>query len=257
MSRTLKILLVVAALALGASVYLQRARQAPPPLPLLGMNENPCSAFDRTSGQARWRYDWAEICRFQDANSRLDKQGHRPQLVMIGDSLTEYWNISDPEIVQRGIAGQSSDHVFLRFRQDAVNLQPEMVHILVGTNDIAGNTGPATPDRVIGNIRSMVEIARANGITPIIGTLPPAREFAWAKHNDPNPWVDILNQKIRALAESKGIALAEYHDALAGKPDVFDQALFDDGAHPNEAGYARMKPVLDAARSASTLRKDN
>lgn len=252
MSHTLKLILIAAVFVIAAAVYVQKNR--PVPLEQIGMRDQPCESFDPSSDAQRWRYDWAENCRFAASNAKLKTIGSNPQLVMIGDSLTEEWASAPQEWVRRGIAGQTSANVLLRFRADVIALRPQLVHILVGTNDIAGNSGPVTPDHVVGNILSMVEIARANDIVPIIATVPPARFFPWAPHVSPNPWVDRLNVRIKQLAADEGLVVADYHSVLVNDAGTLDESLFPDGAHPNEAGNARMKQVLDKALAQALQR---
>jgi lysophospholipase L1-like esterase len=241
-------LLMAAAIAafalLFAAFRFYDERQTPP---RIGMSDAPCAQFDPGKDRHRRFYDWANLCSFEKANSRILRSGALPKIVLFGDSLTWRWNIAEPEIAKRGIPGQTSAQLLLRFRSDVVALKPQAVHILVGTNDIAGNTGPSSPGRVAANIASMVDIAQANGIVPILATVPPARSFSWADGLKPYPWIDRLNAQIRALARERELALADYNAVLVGPDGRFRPGLYEDEAHPNLAGYARMRPVLDEA----------
>lgn len=247
MPRFTKFLLVFAIVIMAGSVIFNAFRPASAPLPPIGMVEEPCEAFDRTSDLVSRNYDWADLCHFEAENATFAWADGRPRIAMIGDSITKFWRTMDPAVVRRGISGQTSAQVLLRFRKDAVELDPDIAHILVGTNDIAGNTGPGTPDRIVANIASMADIARANGIRPILATVPPARDFSWAPDVPPNPWIDRLNAKIRDYAAREGLAMVDYHAVLVDDSGDFDASLFDDGAHPNKAGYARMEGLLDEA----------
>jgi lysophospholipase L1-like esterase len=245
MLRALSFLLAAAALAivlLWLTMRFYDFRMVPP---RIGMSEAPCAQFDQANGQHQSHYDWAKLCTFEAENAQIAKSGTRPTVVMIGDSLTWRWDIAQPGIVMRGIPGQSSAQLLVRFRQDVVALRPQVVHILVGTNDIAGNSGPSNPQRVIANIASMVDLAQANGIVSIVATVPPAKSFSWAGGIKPYPWIDRLNAQIRELAKERGLLLADYHAELVGSDGRFRSGLYEDEAHPNRAGYARMRPVLD------------
>lgn len=215
------------------------------------MTDTPCTATgEPVTGRAG--DDWAGLCHFRAANRALMASGQRPDVVLIGDSLTRGWAKIDPQRfaggrVNRGIGGQTSQQVLLRFGADVVALRPRAVHILVGTNDVAGNTGPTTLDNTQANIAAMVAIARANGIVPVLATVPPASDFYWASGLPPGPWIGRLNAWLRAYARDNGIALADYAAVLADPDGTRRPALYADGAHPGAAGYAAMVPVFDAA----------
>ena len=142
---------------------------------------DPGAQAARLEREARERADdWAGLSRYRAANASV----RRPELVMIGDSLTEIWQLAIPEmfgaaIANRGIAGQTSPQILRRFMQDVVDLEPRAVHILCGTNDIAGNTGPNLPQDYQRNIRAMVQLAAANGIDVLLGSIPPAASIFW------------------------------------------------------------------------------
>lgn len=209
----------------------------------VGMRETPC-AENGGPVTGKGRDDWARLCAYRKLNSQLLESGEKPALVMIGDSITAYWPIDGKIIVNRGIGGQTSAQVMLRFQQDAVALKPQAVHILVGINDIAGNAGPVSPDMVKDNIRAMVEMAQAHDIAVILGTVTPARGYPWKPRIDAGPWIDILNRWIARYAREEDIVLADYHAALTGKDGKIREDLFRDSVHPNEAGYGAMIPVL-------------
>ena len=217
-----------------------------PPAPL-GMSEAPCAKFDPENERHRQFLDWADLCAFEADNARIASAGSRPEVVALGDSLTWRWEIAEPGIMKRGIPGQTNAQLLVRFRSDVVALKPRIVHILVGTNDVAGATGPSSPQRVIANLSNMVDLAQANGIVPILATVPPASSGVWRNAVQPYPWIDRLNAQIRALASERNLVLADYHAVLVGPDGRFRAGLSEDEAHPNLAGYARMRPVLDAA----------
>ena len=174
----------------------------------------------------------------------------------MGDSITECWSATTPDAfsgdrVNRGISGQTTTQMLARFRQDVVALRPRVVHIMAGTNDIAGNLGPTTIDDIEANIRSMADIARANGIRVIIASAPPAARFGWRPDIDPVAPIAELNRRLKAWAAQQGFVYADYHAALADERQGLPPALAADGVHPNAAGYAKMQPITEKAISAA------
>jgi lysophospholipase L1-like esterase len=195
--------------------------------------------------------DWAGLCRFRDANAAVAGSGMRPKVVFMGDSITENWLLGDPEFfgndnVNRGISGQTTPQMLLRFRADVVALHPAAVHILAGTNDVAGNTGPSTVADFRNNIMSMVEIARANGIDVILGSIPPAASFNWQPAIDPVPRIRELNAWLEQYAAENALGYIDYFTPLAGINGELRAELGNDGVHPNRDGYAIMRRLVDA-----------
>ena len=171
---------------------------------------------------------------------------------MLGDSLTEGWMAADPRlftngVINRGISGQTSAQMLVRFRQDVVDLKPAAVHILAGTNDIAGNMGPTTLQDVVANIRSMIELGREHHIRVILGSVLPAQRFDWAPELRPAPQIAELNRLLTALARAEGITFVDYYSAMANPAGGLDPVLANDGVHPSKVGYSRMRPLLDRA----------
>lgn len=205
-----------------------------------GMSESPCTA----SGKPISGSDWGQLCIHRAANEQLIEKERYPKVVMIGDSITERWPMPDSGFANRGVGGQVSGQALLRFRQDAIALKPEVIHILVGINDVTGIYGPESPEMLQDNVRSMVELARTHGIPVIIGTIGPAQDVDWRPSVDRRKWVPFINGWLRRYAEEEGLVLADYHAVLAGKDGGMRKELFADTVHPNEAGYAAMKPVL-------------
>mgnify|MGYP003387793321 CR=1 FL=1 len=210
------------------------------------MTDTPCNEKGQSiTGKAR--DDRASLCLNRKANARIAGQSPPPRIVLIGDSITAGWKTDNTEIVNRGIGGQTSQQVLARFRQDVVGLKPRFVHILVGTNDIAGNTGPISPEMFMNNVQSMVDIARANGIEPVIGLVTPARQYDWVPGFSPSPWITRLNAKLKDYARENDLVVADYQPVMTMPDGGIEETLFSDGAHPNKAGYARMLPVLNKA----------
>lgn len=197
------------------------------------------------------RDDWAWLCRYADENRAVLAAG-RPQAVFIGDSITEGWLQADPGFfargnLDRGIGGQTSPQLLVRFWQDVVALHPAVVHIMVGTNDIAGNTGPTSAEAWRGNIRAMVALARANGIAVVLGSILPADRFGWRPGLAPAQQIIALNRWLKSYAGENGLVYADYHAALADPGGGLPPELSGDGVHLNAAGYALMRPIAERA----------
>lgn len=197
----------------------------------------------------RLRTDWAQLEQYRDANRRLPPPGAaRPRVIFLGDSLTQSWDLAglgldQVELLNRGISGQTSPQMLVRFRQDVVDLRPAVVHILAGTNDLAGNTGPTTLEAIEDNVSSMAEIAAANHIRVVLGSVLPALDYPWRRGLEPAPRIVALNGWMRAYARRRKLVYADYYSALVDSRGGFKSALADDGVHPNRAGYAAMEPI--------------
>jgi lysophospholipase L1-like esterase len=194
--------------------------------------------------------DWPGLCRYRAANESLLASGVSSRIVFIGDSITENWALADPQffaggIVNRGISGQTTPQMLVRFRADVIALKPQVVHIMAGTNDIAGNTGPTTSQDVKNNIVSMVELARANGIRVVLASIPPAAEFNWRPQLKPVPQIDALNSWLREYATQNRLQYIDYHTALVGSSGELRAELGNDGVHPNRDGYRIMRKIVE------------
>jgi lysophospholipase L1-like esterase len=199
--------------------------------------------------------DWPYLCRYKAENAQVIASG-RPGIVFMGDSITEMWQLIDPtmfndKIVDRGISGQTSPQMLVRFMQDVVSLRPRAVHILAGTNDIAGNTGPNAPEDYKNNIKAMVGLAKANGIAVILGSIPPANPSIWRPDLKPGPQVVALNTWLREFAAENHLGYVDYYSALVDGEGGLKSSLSPDGVHPNRDGYALMKPLAQAAIRAA------
>jgi len=204
--------------------------------------------------------DWPNLGQYRDANRTL--QGVSPKAVFIGDSLTEFWLAGDPGmfryglvsggVINRGISGQTSPQILLRFMADVIQLKPAVVHLLCGGNDLAGNTGPTTFADYQNNIIAMVTLARAFDVQVILGSVTPAGSFAWRPGIDPRARITEINAWLRALAAERGLVFADYHSALAAPDGSLRAELTRDGVHPTAAGYDVMRPIALAALTAAT-----
>lgn len=197
--------------------------------------------------------DWPYLVRYRDANARLVPTPGQPRIVFMGDSITENWaslagDFFTPGRIGRGISGQTTPQMLLRFRQDVIDLHPDVVQIMGGTNDIAGNTGPMTPEETQDNIRSMVELAHAHGIRVILASIPPADQFPWKPGADVADKIVAMNAWIKGYAARSDCVYADYWSALKADDGRGMRAgLSSDHVHPTKAGYAVMAPVAEAA----------
>lgn len=225
---------------------------------LLAWARDPGRAEARARAERELReLDWPNHGRYETDNAAIVASGLRPDLVFMGDSLTEVWPLADADLfspgrVCRGIAGQTSPQMLLRFQPDVVALRPRAVHLLAGLNDIAGNTGPTTPYRCLCNLRAMVELARANGIQVLLGLLPAVTAIPWRPGFDPAPWAAEINAALRTLAAERALTLIDYPTALAAASIRTALTLTHDGVHPNRRGYAAMRGALEPALAALT-----
>jgi lysophospholipase L1-like esterase len=202
----------------------------------------------------RLRTDWAFLARYRDDNARLGapKAGEQ-RVVFYGNSITEGWAryfdamFPGKPYVGRGISGQTTPQLLVRFRQDVIALQPTVVVILAGTNDIAGNTGPATPEMIADNLASMTELAQAHGIRVVLASVLPAFDYPWRPGREPAPKIVALNAWIKKYAAAHGAVYLDYHSAMTDERQGLKAELSDDGVHPNEAGYRLMAPLAEQA----------
>lgn len=197
--------------------------------------------------------DWSNLQRYQNQNIELLKRKNdEPQIVFMGDSITEFWLVTHPDFfvgkpyINRGISGQTTPQMLLRFRQDVINLKPSVVVILAGINDIAGNTGPSTLEMIESNIVSMIELAKANHIKVVLCSVLPAFKFPWNAEKEPAEIVIKLNEKLKANAKKYNIVYVDYFSAMVNKQNGLKEELGNDGIHPNAAGYLIMESILNA-----------
>jgi len=225
----------------------------PPPLPAAGDEKLQAYLKKHAEDLAR---DYPDLCHFKSDNDALLKGAH-PTVVFMGDSITAAWGVGDPSlfsggVVDRGISGQTSPQMVVRFYQDVVALHPRAVHIMAGTNDVAGNTGPSSPEDFKNNIRAMVDLARANHIQVVLASILPAERFPWRPDIQPVEQIRQLNQWLQQFAGQHHLIYADYYSALTTPSGAFRPELSNDGVHPNSDGYAAMRPIADAAlRKAS------
>lgn len=194
--------------------------------------------------------DFANFAKYQNDNAKIIAQNMRPNAVFMGDSITEGWFSTDPKFftdnnfVGRGISGQTTSQMLLRFRQDVINLHPKKVVILAGTNDIAENGGPISLDKVFENIVSMVELAKSNKIKVVLCSVLPAYDFGWRKGLNPAEKVITLNKMIKAYAEKNNIPYVDYHSELKDERNGLPKKYAEDEVHPTSLCYEKMEEIV-------------
>tara|TARA_R110002153_G_C13246219_1_gene491204 strand:+ start:660 stop:1346 length:687 start_codon:yes stop_codon:yes gene_type:complete len=198
--------------------------------------------------------DWPNLEHFSEDNKKVGMPApNENRVVFMGNSITIGWLNKRPEFfegkpyINRGISGQTTPQMLLRFRQDVIDLNPKVVVILAGTNDIAGNTGPSTPKMILDNIKSMAELARANGIKVIIASVLPAFDYPWKPGLNPNEKIPALNKLLKEYTEANGHIYLDYYTAMADDRNGLPKKYADDEVHPTAAGYAVMEPLVEAA----------
>lgn len=224
----------------------------------VGIVADPCPTHEKPSDEAGWKLwnlhmltrDFGQLCRYAAANKAIE--GQKVRVVFMGDSITDNWINLDPTmfqngLVDRGISGQTTQQMLVRFRNDVIALKPQAVHIMAMTNDIAGNTGAATMETVLGNIQTMADLARAHGIKVIIASVPPAAAFPWSPGMTPAPQVAAINKWLADYARANGFTFVDYHKAMAQPDGAMKPGLSSDGVHPTKEGYAIMRPLAEAA----------
>jgi|SRR5690348_1100268 lysophospholipase L1-like esterase len=212
--------------------------------------------------------DWAFLGKYRDADDALPPPAPgENRVVFMGDSITEGWGMKatpttpargeffpGKPYINRGISGQTTPQMLVRFRQDVINLKPKVVVILAGTNDIAENTGKTTIREIGNNIASMSDLARANGITVVLCSVLPASDFQWHPGLQPAPKIKALNEWIRDYADKNGFVYVDYYSSMVNGEGGLKAELSPDGVHPNKAGYDIMAPLAEAG-IAEALKK--
>ena len=206
---------ILAIVVRAGAAYAQTAPLVPVPAPaadaVTAMTAKPCQPAPSPAE------DWPALCRYQGGNRLVYRA---PPAVLMGDSITDFWLQVSPGlfaggIVDRGISGQTCGQMVARFYQDVVRLRPRVVQIMCGTNDVAGNMGPTSPEEFANSILAMVDMARANNIAVVLGTILPAGSFSWRTGYRPASQIIALNGWLRDLAQQRGLVLADYHAAMA------------------------------------------
>jgi lysophospholipase L1-like esterase len=197
--------------------------------------------------------DWPNLKRYEDENLLLgDPQENEKRVVFMGDSITEEWSklypnyFEERSYINRGIGGQTTPQMLIRFKQDVVDLRPALVVILAGTNDIAGNTGPANVKMITDNIFSMATIATAHEIQVVLSSVLPVYIYEWSPEIiDPPSTIDAVNERLKEHAASNGIEYLDYFSEMVDDRKGLKKEYTPDGVHPNEKGYELMSAIAE------------
>jgi lysophospholipase L1-like esterase len=202
----------------------------------------------------RLKIDWANLQKYSADNKKImSTPSKEKRIVFMGNSITEMWKTTDSGFfagkpyVNRGISGQTTPQMLLRFRADVIDLKPAVVVILAGINDIAENTGPITLEAVFGNIVSMAQLAKANGIKVVLSSVLPAYDFPWKPNMQPAEKVVMLNTMIKMYGQQNNIVYVDYYSAMVDERGGLNDKLAYDGVHPTLAGYKVMEPLVEKA----------
>jgi lysophospholipase L1-like esterase len=261
-----RILYTCSMVLVAASVFAQTpapATQAPAPAPGAGravLTQEELAARVRAQ-QERLLNDWPNLARYRSQNAELAASAPgENRVVFYGDSITDGWGrvqgafFPGKPYVNRGISGQTTPQMVVRFRQDVVALKPKVVVILAGTNDVAGNTGPATPEMIQDNFMSMVDIAKANDIRVVLCSILPASDYPWKPGLDPGPKIVAMNTWLKEYAARRGLVYLDFYSAVVDDKLGMKAELASDGVHPTKAGYDIMSPLAERA-IAEALKK--
>ena len=191
--------------------------------------------------------DWANLNKYKEENRKISSQlFDENRIVFFGDSITEQWLEIVPDFflknnyINRGIGGQTTPQMLIRFRNDVIKLNPSVVHILAGTNDIAGNTGPTTLDMILDNIISMVELAKVNNIKVLLSSVLPVYDYPWAPGLNPAKKIVELNKMINKYAKENSISYINYYLKMVDNHGGLKQEYTTDGVHLTKIGYERI-----------------
>jgi lysophospholipase L1-like esterase len=229
-----------------------------------GFAQQPAQPASAQESLQRWREskwvtlrdDFGELARYRDANASLKPPVlSENRVIFFGDSITDMWKLEEyfpgKPYINRGISGQTTPQMLVRFRQDVINLRPRVVVILAGTNDIAGNTGPMLPEDIEANYASMAELARANGITVVFSSVLPVHNYTPQSQDlfaqRPPEKILQLNRWLKDYCASNGLIYLDYFNAMVDEKGLLKRDLAEDGLHPNKAGYAIMAPLAEKA----------
>jgi lysophospholipase L1-like esterase len=229
------------------------SQQATPSIPSTGF-----AGLDqyRASRIAVFTDDYGQLARYREANAKLGPPpAGENRVVFFGDSITDIWKIAEyfpgKPYVNRGIGGQTTPQMLVRFRQDVIDLQPKVVVILAGTNDIAGNTGPMRNEDIEANYASFAELARAHGIRVVYSSVLPVHNYTERSKDffaqRPMSRILELNTWLKDYCGKNKIVYLDYFPALVDDKGLLKKDLADDGLHPNDAGYKIMAPMAEAA----------
>ena len=230
-------------------------------LQLQGFAKTGSPGPQQIAGMQRMLGDWPNLHRYENDNKKLNSVANKNRVVFMGNSITEGWIRTDSSFfannpyIDRGISGQTTPQMLLRFRQDVIDLKPAVVVILAGINDIAQNTGVMTLEQTYNNIVSMAELAKTDHIRIVISSVLPALDFPWHTGLAPAEKVIELNKMLKSYADKNGITYVDYFSAMADEKNGLPKSLSKDGVHPNLAGYKIMEPLVQKAIGEALKKK--
>jgi acetyl esterase/lipase/lysophospholipase L1-like esterase len=211
--------------------------------------------------QEALKTDWGGLSRYNNDNLKVKEKKAKDAIVFYGNSITDFWIMNNRPFfekngfIDRGISGQTTSQMLVRFREDVVNLKPSAVVFLAGTNDIAENTGPISVEGIFGNIVSMVEIAKANNIQPVLCSVLPVYQYSWNKKIEPVAKIKKLNGLLKEYAETNHLPYVDYYAAFVDEKGGFPLKYSQDGVHPNREGYKVMEELVGKAIIGAKLRQ--
>ncbi len=251
------------------ALYLQRLRQRTAwlcvpliwLLALAGCQSRPAPPLEKQETELNaMTNDWANRARYRADNNRLGPPATgETRVVFMGDSITDAWPnlgtiFSRRHYVGRGISGQTTSQMLVRFQQDVIALGPKVVVILAGTNDVAGNTGPFDPELTRGSLAAMAELAQAHGIRVMLSSVLPAFDYPWRPGLQPAAKIVALNAWLKDYAAHHGCIYLDYFSSMADARPGLQPRYSEDGVHPNAAGYAVMEPMVEQAIAEALLK---
>jgi lysophospholipase L1-like esterase len=256
--------LLVSSLAAAQQVAVPAKAPEPSPTPAITIPSTGFAGLDqyRASRIAVYTNDYGQLARYRDANSALKPPpAGENRVVFFGDSITDIWNLDESfpgkPYINRGIGGQTTSQMLVRFRQDVIDLGPKIVVILAGTNDIAGNSGPISNEDIEANYASLAELARAHNIRVIFSSVLPVHNYT-PKSLDffaqrPMDRILALNNWLKDYCAANNLIYLDYFPAMIDKKGLLRRDLAEDGLHPNKAGYAIMAPMAEKAIEEAAL----
>lgn len=255
--------LIVICILVGSTAIVSAQPATPTPSPV-----DPCAELTARATRAETKLkDWPALARYRNDNAKVTAPaGNEDRVVFMGDSITDSWD--DPKYggffpgqpyIDRGISGQTTPQMLIRFRPDVIALQPRVVVILAGTNDIAGNTGPMTLQAIEDNLTSMFDLAHANGIRVVFSAVLPISDYEKNKDGQqiirtkqrPPEQIIALNDWMKKYAAMHGQIYLDYFSAMADDKGFLKEELSEDGLHPNKKGYDVMAPLAEQAIAAA------
>jgi lysophospholipase L1-like esterase len=250
-------LLLLTVLAILLPIHAQAQAQPQTVVP-----ESPEALKQRLDYLQKRMSDWPFLLRYKDANAKVPAPSKgEDRVVFMGDSITDGWKLAEyfsgRPYINRGISGQTTPQMLIRFRPDVIALKPRAVVILAGTNDIAGNTGPMTLEMIENNYASMAELAKANGIKVIFSSVLPIHDYGKNKVSDRRSPENILklNEWLKSYSKTNGHLYLDYFSKMVDETGMLKADLANDGLHPNADGYKVMAPLAEAAISQALKRK--